>query len=87
MTDDRKQKSVAILTVCLVLDLLAFTCILPLFPYILEIYSQKEDANGIYQKLNGLLATFKQFVGAPDVSRFNYVFYGGDLSHANLFVM
>ncbi|XP_055586982.1 major facilitator superfamily domain-containing protein 10 [Uranotaenia lowii] len=60
----------------LLLDLLAFTMILPLLPSMLEFYKQN-DAGGLYGSLSRSIRSFQEWVGAPD--RFNSVLFGGAL--------
>lgn len=59
----------------LLLDLLAFTMILPLFPALLDYYKNNED--GCYQFLESSIQYFQKALGAPD--RFNSVLFGGFL--------
>lgn len=60
----------------LLLDLLAFTMILPLLPSMLEYYKQN-DVGGLYGYLSERITTFQEWVGAP--KRFNSVLFGGAL--------
>lgn len=60
----------------LLLDLLAFTMILPLLPSMLEYYKQN-DVGGLYGYLSDSISSFQEWVGAP--KRFNSVLFGGAL--------
>lgn len=70
----RIHKTTYIIFVSLLLDLLAFTVILPLLPSLLDHYSL-HDSTGFYQFLLDKVKYFQQLVGAPD--RFNSVLFGG----------
>ncbi|KAK3750775.1 hypothetical protein QZH41_015318 [Actinostola sp. cb2023] len=62
----------------LVIDLLAFTVILPLLPSLLEFYGrQKQDT--LYNAMMDRLNYFKTLMGMPEVERFNGVLFGGIL--------
>ncbi|KAF2351000.1 Major facilitator superfamily, partial [Trinorchestia longiramus] len=60
----------------LVLDLLGFTVILPLFPALLDYYS-KHDSSGLYATLLSGVSSFQSALGVP--ARFNSVLFGGVL--------
>ncbi|XP_059175618.1 major facilitator superfamily domain-containing protein 10-like [Physella acuta] len=62
--------------VSLILDLLAFTVILPLLPGLLEHYSNN-DQTGLFSALKSGVSRFSLFVGAPDTPRWNSVLFGG----------
>lgn len=76
--DDNKKahKSIYIIFISLLLDLLAFTIILPLLPTILERYRQ-DDSSGLYVRLSSQIRYFQEFLGAPD--RYSSVLFGGFL--------
>lgn len=59
----------------LVIDLLAFTVILPLLPSLLDFYGTQEDS--LYQYLKDSVHGFRELVGAPDTPRWNSVLFGG----------
>ncbi|XP_071448416.1 major facilitator superfamily domain-containing protein 10 [Hetaerina americana] len=67
---------VHVVFVSLLLDLLAFTMILPLLPSLLDLYSQN-DSSGLYPYLLEKVRFFQHMLGAPD--RFNSVLFGGFL--------
>lgn len=70
------DKSVYIVFISLLLDLLAFTMILPLFPSLLEHY-RVNDNWGLYSWLSNRIHYFQELVGAPE--KFNSVIFGGFL--------
>ncbi|KAI5705623.1 hypothetical protein M8J76_011109 [Diaphorina citri] len=61
----------------LLLDLLAFTMILPLMPSLLDHYRLNDSPNGLYSWLQHKVKYFQILVGAPD--QFNAVLFGGFL--------
>ncbi|XP_008334069.1 major facilitator superfamily domain-containing protein 10 [Cynoglossus semilaevis] len=61
--------------VVLLLDLLAFTLILPLLPSILEHHAQTGDV--VYQSLQSLVDCFKETLGIPLEKKYNNVMFGG----------
>ncbi|XP_042238235.1 major facilitator superfamily domain-containing protein 10-like isoform X2 [Homarus americanus] len=68
------SKMQGIVFMSLILDLLGFTVILPLFPALLDYYS-KHDTSGLYSTLLSWVATFQHLIGIP--ARFNSVLFGG----------
>lgn len=72
----KTHKSVHIIFVSLLLDLLAFTIILPLLPTILERY-RHDDSSGLYVRLSSQIRYFQELLGAPD--RYSSVLFGGFL--------
>lgn len=73
---DKTHKSVYIIFLSLLLDLLAFTIILPLLPTILERY-RNDDSSGLYVRLSAQIRYFQELVGAPD--KYSSVLFGGFL--------
>lgn len=73
----RTHPTVYIVFVSLLLDLLAFTMILPLLPSLLDHYSLNDSPNGLYPWLLRKVHYFQELVGAPD--RFSSVLFGGFL--------
>lgn len=73
---NKTHKSVYIIFVSLLLDLLAFTIILPLLPTILERY-RHDDSSGLYVHLSSQIRYFQELLGAPD--RYSSVLFGGFL--------
>ncbi|CAL4082983.1 unnamed protein product, partial [Meganyctiphanes norvegica] len=73
------EKSVAsgmhrVTFISLLLDLLGFTVILPLFPALLDYYS-KNDSSGLYAYLLGWVTYYQDLLGVPH--QFNSVLFGG----------
>uniref|UniRef100_A0A0N5APT1 MFS domain-containing protein n=1 Tax=Syphacia muris TaxID=451379 RepID=A0A0N5APT1_9BILA len=59
------EKAVVVLIVTMILDLLAFTCILPLFPSILDFYSKSENKvrlDWLYEKFVSATVRFQEFL-------------------------
>ncbi|KAJ8923576.1 hypothetical protein NQ315_010155 [Exocentrus adspersus] len=73
---EKLNPTVYVVFVSLLLDLLAFTMILPLLPSLLEHY-KVNDSTGLYTWLSNKIYYFQRFVGAPE--RFNSVLFGGFL--------
>lgn len=74
--NDKTHKSIYIIFLSLLLDLLAFTIILPLLPTILERY-RNDDSSGLYVRLSSQIRYFQELVGAPD--KYSSVLFGGFL--------
>lgn len=72
----KAHRAVIVIFVSLLIDLIAFTCILPLMPSILDYYG-RTDQEGLYGSLLGRVRAFRAFVGAPDTSRHDIVLFGG----------
>lgn len=72
----KTHRSVYIVFVSLLLDLLAFTIILPLLPTILERY-RLNDSSGLYNQLATQIKYFQELVGAPE--KYSSVLFGGVL--------
>lgn len=66
-----------IVFISLLLDLLAFTMILPLLPSLLEYYRLNDTPGGLYHTLSDSVRFFQQLVGAPE--KYNSVLFGGFL--------
>lgn len=73
---EKVNKTVYVIFVSLLLDLLAFTMILPLLPSLLEHY-RTHDTIGLYPWLSRQIKMFQEIVGAPE--KFNSVLFGGFL--------
>lgn len=71
------DKTIWIVFGSLLLDLLAFTMILPLLPSLLDHYKTNDGPNGSYSWLESQIKYFQQLLGAPD--QFNSVLFGGFL--------
>lgn len=72
----KTHPTVYIVFFSLLLDLLAFTMILPLLPSLLEHY-RVNDESGLYSSLSHSISYFRQLVGAPE--RYTSVLFGGFL--------
>ncbi|GFO50357.1 major facilitator superfamily domain-containing protein 10-like [Plakobranchus ocellatus] len=70
------KRTFYVVFISLILDLLAFTVILPLLPSLLEYYSSN-DQSGIYASLQNSVSYFRELVGAPNTPRWNSVLFGG----------
>lgn len=71
-------KTIALIFISLLLDLLAFTMILPLLPSLMDYYNKEEgQGNGLYAWLLKAVQGFQKLTGAPD--RFASVLFGGAL--------
>ncbi|XP_026324847.1 major facilitator superfamily domain-containing protein 10 isoform X1 [Hyposmocoma kahamanoa] len=72
------SKIIGLVFVSLLLDLLAFTMILPLLPSLMDYYDKEEGkGNGLYATLLKAVQGFQRWTGAPD--RFASVLFGGAL--------
>lgn len=79
--DNNSNLALKIVFVSLLLDLLAFTMILPLLPSLMEHYRKNDDENGLYPWLLSKVEYFRSFFGAPE--RFNSVLFGGKIFEFN----
>lgn len=75
-TSSKTHPTVYIVFFSLLLDLLAFTMILPLLPSLLEHYRLNDDS-GLYTYLSESIKSFRDLVGAPE--RYTSVLFGGFL--------
>ncbi|XP_061849846.1 major facilitator superfamily domain-containing protein 10 [Colius striatus] len=78
VSDKQEQNSTRVITIvflALFIDLLGFALILPLFPSILDYYSQTED--GFYLSLQRGVDWFAAMVGMPPERKYNSVLFGG----------
>ena len=76
-TEEQVKRGVLVIFFSLVLDLLAFTVILPLFPSLFDHY-EKHDTGTLYSSMKASVQTFQQTLGVPD--NFNSVLFGGEIS-------
>uniref|UniRef100_A0A8C7E8U9 Major facilitator superfamily domain containing 10 n=1 Tax=Nothoprocta perdicaria TaxID=30464 RepID=A0A8C7E8U9_NOTPE len=78
-TAQRQEQSsnrvITIVFLALLIDLLGFALILPLFPSILDYYSKTED--GFYSSLQHSVDWFAVKVGMPPERKYNSVLFGG----------
>lgn len=79
-TDSKEETGVGstilVVFLGLLIDLLAFTLILPLFPALISHYKE-HDSSGLFATLESKVDDFRSLVGAPD--QFNTVLFGGFL--------
>lgn len=73
---ERTPFGVYIVFISLLLDLLSFTLILPLFPSLLE-YFKDHDKNGLYTYLSSNIKSFQEMMDIP--TKYNSVLFGGFL--------
>ncbi|XP_063825064.1 major facilitator superfamily domain-containing protein 10 isoform X2 [Ostrinia nubilalis] len=72
------SRIIALVFLSLLLDLLAFTMILPLLPSLMDYYDKEEGhGNSLYSSLLRAVQGFQRLTGAPD--RFASVLFGGAL--------
>lgn len=74
--EKRMNRTFYIIFLSLVIDLLAFTVILPLLPSLLDHYGHN-DKHGLYAFMRDSVSSFRHFVGAPDTAKWNSVLFGG----------
>ena len=74
-TPQSQGKTMYVVFFGLIIDLLAFTLILPLLPQLLEHYKKHDAEGGLYSFLDSKVKWFGSWVGAPD--EFIPVFFGG----------
>ncbi|XP_063604765.1 major facilitator superfamily domain-containing protein 10-like [Penaeus indicus] len=67
------SKMQKVMFISLLLDLLGFTVILPLFPALLEYYS-RNDSSGLYSTLLSWIVAFQEAIGIP--AKFHSVLFG-----------
>lgn len=76
--DQSNSRTIALVFLSLLLDLLAFTMILPLLPSLMDYYNKEEGhGNTLYSSLLRAVQGFQRLTGAPD--RFASVLFGGAL--------
>ncbi|XP_065516531.1 major facilitator superfamily domain-containing protein 10 isoform X2 [Lathamus discolor] len=78
ISDKQEHNSSRVITIvflALFIDLLGFALILPLFPSILDYYSQTED--GFYLSLQRGVDWFAVMAGIPPEQKYNSVLFGG----------
>ncbi|XP_020283576.1 major facilitator superfamily domain-containing protein 10 isoform X1 [Pseudomyrmex gracilis] len=72
-----KDNTVKVVFASLLLDLLAFTMILPLLPALLDHYKEIENGHGLYSTILSYIKSIQIFFDAPD--KVSTVLYGGFL--------
>lgn len=73
--NDTKNNTVRVVFISLLLDLLAFTMILPLLPALLDHYKELENGRGLYSTTLSYIKSIQVFFDAPD--KVSTVLYGG----------
>ncbi|KAI6176581.1 hypothetical protein M3Y97_00813800 [Aphelenchoides bicaudatus] len=76
-SDQIQVRPLSILIFVLVLDLLSFTCILPLFPSIFDYYAEKKEQDWLYTQFEWFGSAFQRLIGVPVSDRYNNVFFAG----------
>ncbi|XP_058798160.1 major facilitator superfamily domain-containing protein 10 [Phymastichus coffea] len=71
------SKTVRVIFISLLLDLLAFTMILPLFPALLDHYESVDSGNGLYSVFLNKIHKLSSLLNAPE--NINSVLFGGFL--------
>jgi predicted MFS family arabinose efflux permease len=76
-----RKRVLKVLFISLLLDLISFTFILPLFPKLLEFYRNHEtgDPNTVLSKILAGLNAYKNSFAKPIISRYDIVLLGGAL--------
>lgn len=75
--NEAKDSTVRVVFISLLLDLLAFTMILPLLPALLDYYKEKENGRGFYSAILSHIKSIQVFFDAPD--KVSTVLYGGNI--------
>ncbi|KAM4708750.1 major facilitator superfamily domain-containing protein 10 [Discoglossus pictus] len=73
--DQRSNRVTRVVFLALLIDLLGFTLILPLFPSILDHYSKTND--NLYKTLQQTVDWFASSIGVPPEGKYNSVLFGG----------
>jgi hypothetical protein len=73
--NEKSHPMMSIIFISLLLDLLAFTMILPLLPSLMDLYQQNDDS-GLFQWLLKQVQFCQNLLGVPD--RYNSVLFGGN---------
>lgn len=69
------SKTIRVVFISLLLDLLAFTMILPLFPALLDHYQSIDNGKGLYSIFLNKINKLSSLLNAPD--NVNSVLFGG----------
>ncbi|VDN54623.1 unnamed protein product [Dracunculus medinensis] len=72
-----KRLTVIILISSLILDIIAFSCILPLFPTLIDFYGSNERRDWLYNSLEKWASLFQKLIGIPMITNYNNVIFGG----------
>lgn len=68
----------------LLIDLMAFTMILPLMPALMDHYQKTDPSDGLYHYFSSVINKFQAQVGAPDAA--NSVLFGGTYLYISNYV-
>uniref|UniRef100_A0AC35GA01 Major facilitator superfamily (MFS) profile domain-containing protein n=1 Tax=Panagrolaimus sp. PS1159 TaxID=55785 RepID=A0AC35GA01_9BILA len=79
MTEKSTNRHLYILILILIIDLLSFTCILPLFPSILDGYAKSVPRDELFSTFERTVRKLEALIGVPNLVRYNNVFLGGVL--------
>uniref|UniRef100_A0A7E4ZY20 MFS domain-containing protein n=1 Tax=Panagrellus redivivus TaxID=6233 RepID=A0A7E4ZY20_PANRE len=74
-----RSRILFILISILIIDLISFTCILPLFPTILDGYAKAVPKDALYSKFVESVQSLEAAIGVPKLERYSNVFFGGVL--------
>ena len=73
---EEQSKMTSVIFIGLLLDLLAFTLILPLFPSLLDHYKKNDGPDGLFNFLDTRVKSFGIWIGVPE-GKFSSVLFGG----------
>ncbi|KJH41186.1 hypothetical protein DICVIV_12845 [Dictyocaulus viviparus] len=76
-TQMRRTSIMRVLIFALIIDMVAFSSILPLFPSILIFYARTDHRDYLYDLFVSFLKSFQVAIGVPHSERYNNVFFGG----------
>lgn len=79
--NEKQSKIVSIVFKSLIMDLLAFTMILPLLPALLDHYKEIDNDKGLYSWILNQVRSIQVYLDAPD--RFSSVLFGGKTQFNN----
>lgn len=77
LNKNKGSKMTHIIFWSLLIDLMAFTMILPLMPALMDHYQKTDPSDGLYHYFSSIINKFQVQVGAPDAT--NSVLFGGFL--------
>jgi len=76
MSSQREKSILKTVFISLVIDLLGFTVILPLFPSLLEHYDT-HDQTAVYRFMKSTVQNFRSMIGVPETENIDSVLFGG----------
>ncbi|CAG9534767.1 unnamed protein product [Cercopithifilaria johnstoni] len=74
-----KNSTPLLIFIVLVIELLAFTSILPLFPTLIDYYGSNQRRDQLYDGVEMFCQFFQNAIGIPSSRRLHFVFFGGIL--------